>query len=524
MVRRVSQRNDSPLSEAAFAALMRPFAPFERRPVLALAVSGGRDSRALALLARRWAARRGGRVVALVVDHGLRPEAAKEAAQTRAWLRARAIEAHVLPWRPAQVPGAGLQAAARAARYRLLLDWCRAHGVLHLLTAHQADDQAETYALRLARDSGPSGLAAMSAVVEFAEARLLRPLLPIPRARLTATLQARGETWIDDPSNRDARFARTRLRHDGLPVARATALGRAQRLAARRVEAEAREAMAVAGCVMPHPLGGALLDATEWRKLSAAMAGAVLASAIGMVTGAAYAPRRSRVAGAVARLWTRSPGDGKPLAGLTVGGCRIVWRGGGWLIVREPAASEAAGTAIWQQGRWDRRFERLRPRPMRRHGRPHATVKSPTGGAPCDGTARADTDASGQPSERGETLRREPAMTPSARRALWARAWPATPGLPALLAALPARSNGGSLAPSEVDGAARGGAGASQDGAAGGAPAGMVGFRPGRPLAAGPFFPCFAAAKGQIVNRAPPAPPTGGLPRRRQPDGSREPV
>jgi tRNA(Ile)-lysidine synthase len=162
------------LTAESFAALMAPFAPFENHPVLAAAVSGGRDSLALALLAHDWAKARGGRVLGLIVDQGLRAEAAREAEATRSLLAGRGIEAEVLRWSGTK-PSQGLQEAARAARYGLLFEACRQRGILHLLVAHHGDDQAETVAMRAARGSGADGLAGMSALVEQRHARLLRP-------------------------------------------------------------------------------------------------------------------------------------------------------------------------------------------------------------------------------------------------------------------------------------------------------------------------------------------------------------
>src|SRR5207248_7708151 len=106
---------------------------------IAVAVSGGPDSLALAILGQRWAKARGGSVVALSVDHRLRPESRAETRQVARWLRARAILHHILVWkRVGPRPEAGLQAAARTARYGLLADWCRKRGVLHLALAHHA--------------------------------------------------------------------------------------------------------------------------------------------------------------------------------------------------------------------------------------------------------------------------------------------------------------------------------------------------------------------------------------------------
>jgi len=135
------------LTAESFAILMAPFAPFESHPVLAVAVSGGRDSLALALLADQWARARDGHAVGLIVDHGLRAEAAGEASATSDLLARHGIDVEILRW-DGEKPAHGLQEAARAARYRLLFAACRARGILHLLVAHHADDQAETVVMR----------------------------------------------------------------------------------------------------------------------------------------------------------------------------------------------------------------------------------------------------------------------------------------------------------------------------------------------------------------------------------------
>jgi tRNA(Ile)-lysidine synthase len=235
----VSAVTAAPLTAGQFSSLMAPFAPFESRPVLAVAVSGGRDSLALALLAHDWAGALEGRIVGLIVDHGLRAESADEAAKTRDLLARHGVAAEILRWRGTK-PVTGLQEAARQARYRLLLAACRRRGILHLLIAHQSDDQAETVVMRAARGSGLDGLAGMASLIEQREARVLRPLLSIPRARLTATLEARAVAWIDDPSNVDSRFERARLRKAG-PAAAPTsaALARSRTTGDRRLAAAA---------------------------------------------------------------------------------------------------------------------------------------------------------------------------------------------------------------------------------------------------------------------------------------------
>src|SRR5262249_48801739 len=125
-----------------FAARMARLAPFEPQPHLAGAGSGGGDSLALLPLPDRSARAPRGRITALTVDHGLRPEAAAEARQVASWCAARGID-HVVLRGHEPLRAHGIQAAARALRYALLEDWCRENFVLHLTLAHQCEDQAE---------------------------------------------------------------------------------------------------------------------------------------------------------------------------------------------------------------------------------------------------------------------------------------------------------------------------------------------------------------------------------------------
>ena len=299
---------------------MAPFAPFEDKPALAVGVSGGRDSLALALLASEWALERGGRVLALIVDHGLRVASAGEATTTRELLAQHGIAAEILSWSGAK-PLRGIQAAARAARYRLLFDACRRERIVHLLVAHHAADQGETIAMRAARDSGADGLAGMAALVEHGDVRLLRPLLGVSRARLTATLEARGVAWIDDPSNVDPRFERARLR-----VAETAMVDRPDEGAGRAArEAElARAAVEV----LEFDLEGAVaIDRTAFGRLGRNLGHRLLSRVVQALGGRDHPPRRDRLAAAVARL--SQDGDrGKSGKGrdFTLSACRLMLR------------------------------------------------------------------------------------------------------------------------------------------------------------------------------------------------------
>ena len=309
-----------PVDGATFARLMAPFGPFEARPELAVAVSGGRDSLCLTLLAHEWSTGRGGRILALIVDHGLRPESATEASGTANLLRGRGIECLVRRWGGAK-PQSGLQEAARAARYRLLRDVCRERGILHLLVAHHADDQAETISMRAARASGPDGLAGMAALVEWPEVRLLRPLLPVPRARLSATLVSRGVAWIDDPSNTDPRFERARLRLAGESEA-----GRpdADRVRAGR---EVQAARAGAAVIESREDGGVAFDRTAFERLPPDTRTRLVSRVVQALGGGDHPPRRDRLDRALARM-SAAPNRGKSGRGedFTLSGCQFALR------------------------------------------------------------------------------------------------------------------------------------------------------------------------------------------------------
>jgi tRNA(Ile)-lysidine synthase len=191
----------------------RLFADWKAAPAIVLAVSGGPDSIALMWLAARWrgSLARGPRLIAVTVDHGLRPEASREARDVKRLARTLDLPHRTLRWSGTK-PKTGLPAAARAARYRLLAQAARAGGATHILTAHTRDDQAETLLMRMLRGSGIAGLAAMTRESEREGVLLARPLLDVSKSRLVATLKKAKIGFADDPTNRDVSFTRPRLR------------------------------------------------------------------------------------------------------------------------------------------------------------------------------------------------------------------------------------------------------------------------------------------------------------------------
>ena len=177
---------------------------------LGLAVSGGPDSLALLLLAHELMP---GHIAAATVDHGLRAESADEAAMVAQVCAGLGVAHAVLR---VTVADGNVQAEARAARYAALGDWLERNALAALVTAHHADDQAETLIMRLGRGSGVAGLAGTRANgrVPGSGAPLLRPLLGWRKAELEGIVAEAGLRAADDPSNSDPRFDRARLRAD----------------------------------------------------------------------------------------------------------------------------------------------------------------------------------------------------------------------------------------------------------------------------------------------------------------------
>jgi len=267
------------------------FSGLQECPVLVLAVSGGPDSTALMVLAARWRERLKikPKLIAVTVDHGLRKESRREAAAVARLARKLKIAHRTLRWR-GRKPSSGLQQAARLARYRLLGEAARKAGATHILSAHTLDDQAETVLIRLCRGSGLTGLGAMTRVSSLPTATrassqlrrteaarvdggdgagigtiyLVRPLLKIPKGRLIATLRAGNFPYVEDPSNKDPRFTRARLRGvmgtlaaEGLDAGRLAQLAQRLRRADAAIEAAVDRAMTMV-VELPSPASIAL--------------------------------------------------------------------------------------------------------------------------------------------------------------------------------------------------------------------------------------------------------------------------
>jgi tRNA(Ile)-lysidine synthase len=352
------------------AELMAPLGPFERPPAIAVAVSGGSDSLGLGLLLAEWVRAQGGNLHVLSVDHGLRPEAADECARvSQIFAAIPGCSAHVLRWQ-GKKPAQGLQAAARAARYALLTDWCRANGILHLAVAHTAEDQAETVAMRGAHGSGVTGLAGMAAVRPDQGVRVLRPLLSVSRMTIRAWLEARGQSWVEDPSNALTKFERVRVRQELDAGKSERMLTLAHQLGVERDACERDAARLLAEAGQVHDGGYVSLAFAALTEAEPPVQAAILRQLFLAVSGNDYAPSIDDLVLSLTLLGAGSPrAQGLAIAGgergagiakgaaMTLGGCLVQVLRGRFHVFREAAAiGVPVPVGSGWSGPWDNRF------------------------------------------------------------------------------------------------------------------------------------------------------------------------
>jgi tRNA(Ile)-lysidine synthase len=339
------------------ARLAALFGSLEGEKAIGLAVSGGADSLGLMLMAQRWAAAQGTRLHVYTVDHGLRPEAAGEAAMVVDAARALGLAATRLEW-VADKPTTGLQEAARSARYRLIGAAMAADGVDVLLTAHHRHDQAETVLMRLAHGSGVEGLKGMSSFAEVEGVRVHRPLLEVDPGELRTLVLAAGLTPAQDSSNADTHYERVRWRKlapvlasEGLDAATLSTFAR------RMGEADAAIALmadgAFAELVRLDGFGSAQIAGGAFADLPVAVAGRMLARVLNIVGGR----QNSRALGPVERLRDAIISDSLPRA-TTLLGCVTRVKDGVILIAREPGRQAHPDAIVPPHGAlvWDERF------------------------------------------------------------------------------------------------------------------------------------------------------------------------
>jgi tRNA(Ile)-lysidine synthase len=293
----------------------------------------------------------------LTVDHGLRAESRGEAAMVARMAERLGLDQAILTWTEGARQSGGLQERAREARYDLMAAYCHAHDIPALVTAHHLDDQAETFLMRLKRGSGLDGLAAIPEESLWSGIAVLRPLLDMPKARLAATLVAAGLGWAEDPSNRDQRFERARMRTDSEALAKLGLTPEALARSARRLrraraalDAAAQTFLATNGVMSE--AGYCLIERAALIAAPEEIALRALARSVNAVSG-----RESPLQ--LGKLESLLKGLGEnPKAAHTLGGCRLQPRGGRLGVFRETRGTglPSLQLAPGERALWDNRF------------------------------------------------------------------------------------------------------------------------------------------------------------------------
>ncbi len=261
---------------------------------LGVAVSGGSDSLGLLVLLQGLPATNRPELYVVTVDHGLRKESAAEAREVAQICAGLGVAHDTLHWTGWDGQG-NLPDQARRARYSLMAEWAEAHGMGDIAIGHTANDQAETFLMRLGREAGVDGLSAMAGTWQVGRTTFHRPLLQASREALRDILRARGFDWVEDPSNDDAAYARVRARQAlaalaplGIGIEGLAAVARHMRdvrhTLYRYVLQAARDLVRLEG-------GDLLIDMAGLEALPPEISRRLMQAALRWVSGAEYAPR-----------------------------------------------------------------------------------------------------------------------------------------------------------------------------------------------------------------------------------------
>ncbi len=314
----------SPAQE--IAAFFEPDPPSR----LGVAVSGGSDSLALLLLLSGFCKEHAIELCCVTVDHGLRAEAADEARFVAAICADLDITHDTLAWTGWDGSG-NVQNEARRARYGLIAEWATEKEISHVALGHTLDDQAETVLQRLARAAGVDGLSAMAPRRILNGVTWLRPLLRVEREVLRAFLKDRNMSWMDDPSNEDARFGRIRARRswEALADLGITPAGLAQVAENMARAREALEDNARQACLELARLraGAVVIALSGYKELPDEIARRVVLASLAWVNGSVYAPRRRSLEAVLSAL----AGSGS----ATLDGCQLQVEGDDFWVFRE---------------------------------------------------------------------------------------------------------------------------------------------------------------------------------------------
>jgi tRNA(Ile)-lysidine synthase len=297
---------------------------------LGVAVSGGGDSVALLAALVEYVRDTDIELCVITVDHGLRPDTKDEIALVTDLCTRWDLEHHVEYWTGWTGEG-NLQSVARDARYELIADWAYANRVTHVALGHTADDQAETFVMRLARGSGVDGLSGMAPRRLLHGITWIRPFLGIERSALRSYLMAARLKWCEDPSNENRDFERVRVR-DALTILGTLGVNKSTLVEVASNMSQAREALdwqtfLAARDTVTILHGFVAMEMHKFRVLPMEIRRRLLVHAIKWTTLNMYPPRRDAVARTLEAV--------KDSRASTLAGCQVLVENKVLWVIRE---------------------------------------------------------------------------------------------------------------------------------------------------------------------------------------------
>ena len=201
-----------PIFLEEFSRVLEKIAYFENNPHVAVSLSGGADSLALMCLLNQWVSLKSGKLIALIVDHQIRKGSGDECKYVKKIANSKKIDCRILTWSETK-PKSRLMELARKKRYELVVNYCTKNKILHLMTGHHFDDKLETFYMRSSRNGNIVGLSSIPWIREDSYLRIVRPFLNFPKARLIQTCKYFNYQWLDDPSNKNEKYERVKIRN-----------------------------------------------------------------------------------------------------------------------------------------------------------------------------------------------------------------------------------------------------------------------------------------------------------------------
>ncbi len=184
---------------------------FEKNPHVAIGFSGGSDSLALLILMNNWIKRKGGVLTLIHLNHKLRKQSFLEAEFTKEMAIKFDVNFKILSWNEKK-PVTSIMHKAREIRYEKMISFCKKNKIITIMTGHHYDDSLETYLMRKNRNSKTNSFKGIPIKNTQDDVQILRPLISIKKERLVQTCLKNNFLWIEDPSNKNQKFERVKIR------------------------------------------------------------------------------------------------------------------------------------------------------------------------------------------------------------------------------------------------------------------------------------------------------------------------